>query len=127
MNSRLVVVINGQSVIEYDRNRRLPGHQRQFLDRMDLDMDAGIELAGQQIDSPEMKQRAQYIAMHLINAVLDNNDAVISAMCAWLANRLPELKQIVAIENNSALELELVFDREYTNQIMVAFTDKFQH
>ena len=127
MNARLVVVMNGQPVVEYDRNRRLPGHQRQFLDRMDLDMDAGIDLAGQQIDSPDLKQRAQYIATHLVNAILDDNDAVISAMCAWLANRLPELKQVVVAGKNAELELELVFDREYTNQVMVAFTDKLQH
>ena len=89
MNSKLVVVLNGQPVIEYDRSRRLPGHQRQFLDKMDLDMEAGINLAGEQIVSPDMAQRSKYIAMHLVNAILDDNDAKISAMCAWLDQAMP--------------------------------------
>jgi len=121
MQNKLVVLIDGQPMIEYDRSVRLPGHQRQFLDKMDLDMDQGISLAGLEIDEPETKQRAQYIAMHLVMAVLDANDAKISAMCAWLATRLPELKQLKAITRNEEIELELVFDQVHHNQVTVNF------
>jgi len=121
MQNKLVVLIDGQPMIEYDRGIRLPGHQRQFLDKMDLDMDEGISLAGQEIDEPDTPQRARYIAMHLVMAVMDNNDAKISAMCAWLATRLPELQQLKAITRNEEIELELVFDQAHQNQVSVNF------
>ena len=108
-------------MIEYDRNVRLPGHQRQFLDKIDLDMDQGINLAGQEIDEPDTSARARYIAMHLVTAALNDNDAKISAMCAWLATRLPELKQVRAATRDEEVELELVFDREFQNQVTVNF------
>jgi len=121
MSDKLVVVINGQAVIEYDRNKRLPGHQRQFLDKMDQDMDHGIELAGEHIPNPDVKARAKYIAMHLINAIVENNSGMIAAMSAYLANRLPELKQIKANEVQDQFSFDLVFDQEYNNAVAVQF------
>ena len=84
-------------------------------------MDQGIILVEQEIDEPDTPQRARYIAMHLIMAVLDGNDAKISAMCAWLATRLPELKQVKAITRNEEIELELIFDQAHQNQVTVNF------
>lgn len=121
MQNKLVILINGEPQIEYDRNIRLPGHQRQFLDKMDLDMDQGINLAGQEIDEPDTSTRARFIAMHLVMAVLGDNEARISAMAAWLATRLPELKQVKAVTRDEEIELELVFDREFHNQVTVNF------
>lgn len=121
MNSKLVVVINGQAVIEYDRSKRLPGHQRQFLDKMDADMDQGIQLADEHILHPDLKTRAKYIAMHLINAIVDDNAGMIAAMSAYLANRLPELKQIRANEVKDQFSFDLVFDQEYNNTVAVQF------
>lgn len=123
-DNKLIVIINGQAFIEYDRSKRLPGHQRQFLDKMDLDMDAGISLMDQEIDEPDTVQRAQFIAVHLVMAALDGNDGKISAMCAYLATRLPDLKQIKANEKNGEYELDLVFDQEYRNQVAVSFQSK---
>jgi hypothetical protein len=59
------VYINGTKILDYDINTRQPGKQRQFLDAMDLDMDEGIELNGEMIDSPNQMQRANYVAMSL--------------------------------------------------------------
>ena len=119
MSSKLVVVINGQAVIEYDRNKRLPGHQREFLDKMDVDMQQGIEINGEQIPDPDLKSRAKYVAIHLINAIV--NDGMIAAACAYLANRLPELKQIKVNEQNEAFSFDLVFDQEYNSAVNVQF------
>jgi len=124
MDNKLIVVINGKPFVEYDRSKRLPGHQRQFLDKMDLDMDAGISLMGQEIDEPDTVQRAQFIAIHLVMAAVEGNDGKISAMCAYLATRLPDLKQIKAKEKSGEYELELVFDQEYNNQVAVSFQGK---
>lgn len=121
MSSKLVIVINGQAVIEYDRQQRLPGHQRQFLDKMDMDMDQGVEIGGETIPDPDLKTRAKYVAIHLINAIVNENDSMIAALSAYLANRLPELKQIKANELNDEFSFDLVFDQEYNNSVNVQF------
>ncbi len=120
-NPKLVVVVNGQAVIEYDRNKRLPGHQRQFLDKMDHDMDQGIELGGKKIDKPDLQDKAKYVAVHLINAVVNEQDSMIAAMCAYLATRLPDLKQVKAFEVKDEFSFDLVFDKEHTNTVNVQF------
>jgi len=121
MSTKLIIMVNGQSVIEYDRNTRLPGHQRQFLDKMDSDMDAGFELNGQHVAQPDLKVRAQYIAIHLIQSVLNDNEAMIAATCAYLATRIPDLKQIKAVEQGENISYDLVFTDEEQNQVAVHF------
>ncbi|MGD8526969.1 MAG: hypothetical protein PVJ63_12020, partial [Thioalkalispiraceae bacterium] len=76
----LEVVVNGNTVIKYDRNTRLPGHQRQFLDSMDLDMDEGFEIEGEQISSPDTMQRAKYVAMSMIMALHVGNEDMAKTM-----------------------------------------------
>ena len=121
MSNKLVVVVNGQAVIEYDRNKRLPGHQREFLDKMDADMQQGVEIGGEQIPNPDLKARAKYVAIHLINAIMNEHDGMIAASCAYLANRLPELKQIKVNEQNEEFSFDLVFDQEYNSAVNVQF------
>ena len=120
-DSKLVVVLNGQATIEYDRNRRLPGKQRQFLDLMDQDMDKGFDLNGEKVTTPDSVQRAKFVAMQLIQALLENNDAMIAATCAYLATRLPDLKQVKADEDGEQVMMDLIFDRELKNQVNVSF------
>lgn len=105
----LEVVINGETVLTFGNNTRFPGHLRQFLDSMDLDMDEGFELEGEQITSPDTIQRAKYVAMSLIVALQADNKEMANSMCAYLAHRLPDLKQVRAIENGSEVEMDLLF------------------
>jgi len=121
MNDKLVVLFNGQAVVEYDRSMRLPGHQRQYLDKMDSDMDAGIDLAGEMIADPDVVQRAKFVAMHMAQALLDEHDSMIAAGCAYLASRLPDLKQVKVMQQNDDLMLDLVFDQALENQVVVQF------
>lgn len=121
MNDKLVILFNGQAVVEYDRATRLPGHQRQYLDMMDSDMDAGIDLAGEAIDAPDATQRSKFVAMHLAQALMDEHDAMIAAGCAYLANRLPELKQVKITQQGEELMLDLIFNQAFDNQVVVAF------
>ena len=121
MSNKLIILLNGQSVIEYDRSVRLPGHQRQYLDKMDQDMDGGIEMNGQRVDVPDLQQRSQYIAMHLVQAILNDNEAMIAAMCAYLANRMPDLKQVKAEEQGENISIDLVINEQDNNQVAVQF------
>lgn len=109
----LAIVVNGESQLEYDRNKPLPEHQLQFLDKMDQDMDQGILLGGVTIGTPSDLQRAQFVAIHLINSIQESNEQVAAAMLAYLANRIPQLKQVRAIKKEGDITFDFVFDQDY--------------
>ncbi len=123
MSENLVVLLNGEALIEYDRTKDLPEKQRQYLDRMDRQMDDGITLGDERIDNPDQQQRAQFVALTLVNALQQDNEAVIAAMNSYLAIRLPDLKQVKAdIDQNSRrVMFDLIFDQEHKNQVKVSF------
>ncbi len=109
----LTVVINGEAVIEYDRRKPLASRQQSFLDRMDRDMDGGIGADGQRGASPDLMARARFVANNLLQALDTQNDSIAAATCAYLALRLPELKQVRADRKDGELHIDLVFDRPY--------------
>ncbi|MGD8547417.1 MAG: hypothetical protein PVG13_04770 [Thiohalophilus sp.] len=111
MQSLLILEVDGESVFEYDRNTRLPGPQRDFLSKMDEDMDQGIRLAEQEIPSPDALQRARYVALHLLHAFQNDDQPMIDATCAYLVQRLPELNTVRVEQNNDQFHLELIMDR----------------
>jgi len=111
MGMKLTVFINNEAVIEYDRDMRLPGKQRQYLDKMDADMDAGFELSGEQIDNPGEKDRAKFVAMTLVNSIEANNEPMIVATCAYLATRQAGLKEVRADADGDNMMMDLVYDQ----------------
>lgn len=117
----LTVVVNGQAVIEYDRRKLLAPRQQLFLDRMDQDMDGGIGLDGNTGSSPDLLARARFVANSLLQALESENDSVAAASCAYLAMRLPELKQVRADSNDGQLHIDLVFDTPYVPVQTVQF------
>lgn len=110
MPEMLSVYINGVKTLEYDKQTRQPGQQRKFLDGMDRDMDEGIRLNGAMIDAPDQMQRAYYIVMRLFDSLEHENQGLITATCGYLATRLPELKQIRAIEHGEEYTFDLIFN-----------------
>lgn len=122
MSDVMAVLLNGTAQIEYDRKIALPAKQQDFLQRMDQDMDAGIQLGNQYIEQPDQTQRAQFIALHLVQALLADNEQRIAASCAYLATRMPDLKQVKAVTKpDGAIGIDLVFTEDYRNQIKVEF------
>jgi len=118
----LTVVINGQAVIEYDRRKPLAARQQLFLDRMDRDMDDGIGLDGQHEASPDLLARARFVANNLLQALESENDSVAAATCAYLAVRLPELKQVCAdMKQDGQMHIDLVFDKPHVPSQTVQF------
>ncbi len=112
MPTKLRVVLNGREVFEYEKSTRHPGKQRQILDNMDLDMDEGIEIDDKLISSPDRMQRAQYVAMSLLYGLQMKSEGLISASCGYLVTRLPDLKQVRAIERGEEVTMDLIFDEE---------------
>ena len=112
MPSKLRVILNGNEVHEYEQNTRYPGKQREYFDNMDLDMDEGVEIDGELINSPDKMQRAQYVAMSLLYGIQMKSEGLVSAACGYLVTRLPDLKQIRAVEEGEAVTMDLIFDEE---------------
>jgi hypothetical protein len=115
----LTVVVNGDSVLEYNRGEELPIHQQSYLNRMDTQMDAGVMLGGQSLQAPDKLQRAQFVAIHLVKSLQQDNEPLIAASCAYLATRIPELKQIKAELNGTGMKVDLVFDSAYSKEVRV--------
>ena len=117
----MAVILDGIAQLEYDRNKPLPDHQALYLDKMDQKMDEGIQVGASSIPNPDLNDRAQFIAANLANAIINNDEAMSSALCSYLAIRIPELKQVKILNENGEISIDLVFDEEYAKQIPVKF------
>lgn len=104
----LTVFINDQIAHEYDKELTIDEQKLTFFDKMDADMDQGIKIQGKLIPSPDLKQRATFVAMNLIRALQQDNQAIISASSAYLANRLPSLAEVHARDQGNTVNIELV-------------------
>jgi len=119
-NNTLGVLLNGVAQLEYDRNKPLPPHQAAYLQKMDRKMHAeGIDLGGEHIRAPSPEQCAQFVAANLASAITHDDEAVAAAMCSWLANRLPELKQVKIEAQGEECTINLVFDEDYRKQFAI--------
>ena len=107
----LRLVVNGEAVLEYQPQTRLPGHVRDFLARMDADMDDGFSLAGQVVEQPDDMQRVHFVAMQLFQSFMRENERLRAASCAWLCQRVPELREVKVEDSEEAVSLELVMDK----------------
>jgi hypothetical protein len=123
MSDSMVVLLNGEALFEYDRSKPLAENQRQYLDRMDSQMDEGITLGTEKIAKPDQQQRAQFVAFTLLTAIQQDNEAIIAAMNSYLAIRYPDLKQVKADmdETSRKVMFDLIFDQEHKNQVKVSF------
>jgi hypothetical protein len=123
MSDRIIVSLNGESMVEYDRRKPLSEKQRGFLDRMDQDMDGGITLEGERIDQPEPGDRARFVAMNLAQAILTENEALAAATTSFLADRLPDLKQVRILQSEDDVTIDLVFDQEFVRAQPIHFVN----
>lgn len=122
MSAQLVIVLNGESQIQYDRNKSLSDQQRKFLDKMDLEMQRGININNQYLEHPDLQQRAQFVSLNLIQAIEQSDEQLAAAMCAYLAIFLPDLKQVKAEQNSDGVLIDLVFDQAYVKEVKVQFS-----
>jgi hypothetical protein len=121
MSNILTIVINGASQVVYDRDKPLAAHQGEFLDKMDSNMDAGITLDDVGIKTPSALQRAQFVALQLISAIQESDEQRAAAMLAYLANRIPELKQVRATRKDEEVGFDFVFDKDYVPEAKMHF------
>lgn len=108
MMSDLSVFINEQLVFEYDRSTKLDDKQLGFLDKMDLDMERGFRIHGELITRPDSKQKATFVAMNLLKALQQENDAKIAVSCAYLTSRLPHAVELHARDQDNRINIEFI-------------------
>jgi len=112
--SVLVAVVKGEPVVEYDRDVTLPENQLEYLQKMDSKMDQGIPLGQGNVFAPDLEQKSQFVASQLFMAIETENEQLIAASMAYLATRLPELKQVSTKEKDGEQQISLIYDREFT-------------
>jgi len=122
MSNLFAVLLNGIAQLEYDRDKPLPPYQAAYLDKMDTKMDAGILIGNTTIMDPDINQRAQFVAANLHNAIKSDDEEMSAALCSWLANRLPDLKQVKMNEIDDQVSIDLVFDEDYGKQAAVTLS-----
>ena len=106
--NKLVIFNNDKLIYEFDRVVILETKQSAFLEKMDRDMKNGISIDGELLENPDDSQRTTFIAMNLINAIQQDNDATIFATCAYLVNRLPKLIELRANDSGDTVKIEFI-------------------
>ena len=122
MSKSIAVLINGIAQLEYDRDKALTDYQLTYLDEMDKKMDEGINIDGETIESPELNQKIQFVTANMLSAIKSDNEGMTSALCTYLATRLPDLKQVKVTEEGGDMSIDMVFDEDYKGQVSVGFT-----
>jgi len=106
--STLSIFVNQQVVFEYDRDTVLDDQKLAFLDRMDADMARGIKIQGEMMTNPDDQQRARFVAMNLIKALQQENDASIMVSCAYLCQRNASLSEVHINDHEDLVKIEFV-------------------
>lgn len=122
MSNIMAVLLEGVAQIEYNRDLPLPENQVLYLDKMDDKMSEGITIGEESIQNPDPGQRAQFVAGNLAHAIISDDETTAAALCSYLADRLPDIKQIKITNEEGNVSVELVFDEEYKKQVEVKFT-----
>jgi len=106
--NKLAIFVNNENVFEFDKNTTLEDQQLAFLDKMDSDMNKGVMLSGELFKNPDSHQRSTFVAMNLIKALQQNNQAAIFASCAYLVNRHTDLLEVHANDHDDNVSIEFI-------------------
>ena len=71
-------------------------------------MGKGIKVRGHLQLDPDSEQRATFVVMNVIKALQQENEAVISASCAYLVKRHPALIEVHADDDVDSVKIELI-------------------
>ena len=118
----MAVFLNGVAQLEYDRKKPLSEFQTDYLVNMDNKMDAGIQLGEEVLDNPEVVERVKFVAGNLLHAMKSNDESSCAAFCAYMATRMPDLKQVKMADLNHEVPIELVLDQEYRRPVSIPVT-----
>ena len=107
MSERMVVKLNGDSVVEYDRTKALEPRQAEYLDKMDRSMDRGITIHDREIDAPDPEARLEFVAGQLYQALQADNEPMIAAMCSYIATRREDAREVLLEDATGQVNIEI--------------------
>ena len=118
----MVVQVDEKVVLEYDRLKPLNKKQKEDLSRIDAKLSQDDSAKEHPGSKPNPLKSTELIACTLIKALQTGNDHITAASCAWLANRIPELRQVkVKTEDAERISIELIFNRGYQPEQTIHF------
>lgn len=94
MSDELVIYRNEAEMYCFDKRDGLARMQFAYVQRLDADMDRGIELDGARVLSPDLAQRTRFVIGQLVEAVNINDSRMIGLLCRWLAQHVPALDAV---------------------------------
>lgn len=104
----LRIYLNGVEAYSFDKRDGLARMQFAYVQRMDADMDRGIDLNGERVLSPVQAQRNHFVIGRLLDAVAINDSRDIAMLCRYLAQHAPELDAIRVEEDGDEYRVDLV-------------------
>jgi len=108
VSDKLAVFVNDEPVFEYRLKIELDDQQLAFLDKMDNDMSQGFKVQGEMIVDSKPEQRAEFVAMNLIKALQQDNEASVMVCCAYLTQRNPELREVRVSDADKGVVVDFV-------------------
>lgn len=107
MADHLVLTISGETCLSIARSDGVPGQLRSLLERLDADMDEGIELDGAPIAAPDRVQRCHYVLGELLAAITADKPALARSLLIYLSLHWPQLRAIEVHETATDWTVEL--------------------
>lgn len=65
-----------------------------FFQQMDKDMDGGWRMGPEYVHNPDVTQRTQIVAERLMLAIESGNEAMCTAMAAYIVWRMPGIREL---------------------------------
>ena len=107
MNNGFIVTLNDQVIYTYTPVP-LPGRLRRYHNEMDIQMDAGVNLAEHWIDQPSAFQKQQYVAMTLFNALEQKDTNLVNVVSSFLSGRYQSITEIRVTEKDDVFNLSII-------------------
>jgi hypothetical protein len=82
-------VIIGEQIYAIEVRDELLGEAAEFHARLDRDMDRGWQMSRQFVAQPDTLQRCQIVADKLLTSIMNDNEATMLLMAAYIVLRMP--------------------------------------
>ena len=79
-----------------------------MFDTMDKDMDGGWRMGPEYVHHPDITQRVQIVAERLMLAMEARNQPLITAMAAYIAYRVPNIRELHVDSTGEPMLTEIV-------------------
>jgi hypothetical protein len=79
-----------------------------YFNMMDADMNRGYQMSRSWVESPDLYQKCQIAADHILTALETHNDKTATLMAAYILNRVPNAREIHLALTGDMHEHEIV-------------------